>query len=925
MTGKIVGSALLATLLMSGCTDAAQKADNKKIVDDNKTKSSVVYDSELAVGKSYPMEKFNVKLGTATFRNGHVLDATYGLGSGAFHYKGDAADTVYIITDRGVNIKCKDDEEIVGMDICEKGKIFPFSEFTPLIIKAQFTADTITVKEIIELKDRDGKKISGISNPLSNFSEIAYDMDGKEMAYDPNGLDVEAVMRLSDGSFWLSEEYAPSLVHVAADGKIIKRLVPAGLEGDLSGATYDVEGSLPAILAKRHANRGIESIAISPDEQTLYFAMQSPLDNPDYGKTRNLRLYAMNIDNPVDIKEYLYRIDLPDSFDRDNEKKTRKQKDVKVSEIVALSDGSLLISERVSRGNKLYKVDLSTEIPVPTQDSDTLETNDTLTPVAKHKVFDTDFVEGVPSKIEGIADLGNGDFFLINDNDFGIEGDDVVAKVMSIDVNGSVDKKQTHGRVVLFDTNGTYIDEAKVGILPDMVKFTHDGKRILVANEGELMGNEDLDAPLYDPYGSVSVIDTNTMDVETVDFKAITTAPAGSKIRKGAEIARDFEPEYIAINEDDTTAWVSLQESNAMARIDLSTLAVSVTGYGFKDLSLNENALDYKKDGVINIETTPSDVYGMYQPDTIQTYRVGGKDYVVTANEGDDRDDFYAETTKASKLTHTAIGDIGDLRVNPDIGDADGDGDYEALYSYGARSFSIFDGESGALVYDSANALATTVANDPRTAAYFNTRPKKGKWYDLDERSEKKGIEPEALTLAHIDGKVYAYVGLEKQGGFFVYDITDPVAPVQVEYFNDINYSASFDYKNDPVPADIDDMAPEGSVTFVQNGKNYMANANEVSGTVSLFALADGGRATKLSTYRTGIYYKSAAEIVDYDSVSQRLFVTSAATNSVMILDISDETNITKVKDIDLAAYGTGVNSVSVSHGKIAVAVERSE
>lgn len=209
--------------------------------------------------------------------------------------------------------------------------------------------------------------------------------------------------------------------------------------------------------------------------------------------------------------------------------------------------------------------------------------------------------------------------------------------------------------------------------------------------------------------------------------------------------------------------------------------------------------------------------------------------------------------------------------------------------------------------------------------AIFLKWPKKGKWYATDERSEKKGIEPEALTLATIGAKTYAYIGLEKQGGFFVYDITDPTNPTQVEYNNDINYLKAFDHKVDPVPADIDDMAPEGSVSFVQDGKNYLAIANEVSGTVSVYELALDGTALKQGTYRSGIYYESAAEIVDYDSASKRLFVTSSATNSVVILDVSTPNNISKVADIALSDYGTGVNSVSVKNGKIAVAVERKE
>jgi len=920
----LLGSAVLAALLITGC--GGTKTDDKP---KEEIKGSVVYKSELKVGASFPLDAFNVNLGTATFKNGTLLKATYGLGSGAYHLPSDAEDIVYIVTDRGVNIKCKNDVEVIGEDICEKGKIFPFPEFTPVIIKAKLSVDSIRIEAIITLKDSAGKNISGIANPLSNFTEIAYDIDGNEMSYDPNGLDVEALVKLSDGTYWISEEYASSLVHVAADGKVIKRLVPAGLEDDLSEATYPVEGTLPAIIASRHANRGIESIAISPDQSTLYFMMQSPLDNPSYSDTNRVRLYTMNLATSV-VKEYLYEMDAPNTFNKDNETKIRQQKDVKISEMLAMPDGTLLILERISATTKLYKIDLSTATVVPSDKSADLETNDFTGMVLKTKVFDTEARgELFPNKVEGVAYLGDGKFFMINDNDFGIEGDSVVGQVINLDITKAPEVKNIPGNVVFFDTEGSFIDSIKVGVLPDMVKFTHDGTKVLVANEGEPVGNENLTIPYYDAFGTVSIIDVATKKVTTVDFKSLEEVPIGAKLRKGGEIARDVEPEYIAINEDNTAAYVSLQESNAIAKIDLTTDTLdTVFGLGFKDLSLAKNALDYKKDGLIAIEATPRGVYGMYQPDTIQTYRIGSKDYIVTANEGDDRDDFYEESTKASKLGHASIGDIGDVRVNPDLGDIDGDGEYEALYTYGTRSFSIFDGDTGALVYDSANELATTVLAQIDNS-FFNTRPKKGKWYAMDERSEKKGIEPEALILAKVGAKTFAYIGLEKQGGVFVYDISDPFNVSQVEYFNDINYATTIAYdKHDDVhvaPVGIDDMAPEGSVTFTQAGKHYYANANEVSGTVSVFEIANDGRITKMGTYGTGIYYASSAEIVDYDASSKRLFVTNAAENSVMVLDISDVTDPSLYKNINLDAYGTGVNSVSVHDGLIAVAVERKE
>ncbi|MCH9814173.1 MAG: choice-of-anchor I family protein [Epsilonproteobacteria bacterium] len=877
------------------------------------------------IGSTLPLNALNFPLGKVTFSNGFTLDATWGLGSGAAHKAEDDDKTFYTLTDRGVNIKCADDEEIIGIDICEKGKIFPFPAFSPSIIKYEIDGDNAIVKEVISIKDSYGKPVSGISNPLSTFAENAYNLTGETIAFDPNGLDTEAIAVMSDGSFWLSEEYAPSLIHVSADGKIIERLVPKGLEQELRNADYIVKGALPEIIKLRHANRGIESLAISSDEKTLYFILQSPLDNPDYGDTRNVRLYAMNLTNYNDIKLYNYQLDLPDTFNKDNESKERKQKDVKISELSTLEDGKLMVLERISKTTKLYTIDLSSQTPLDTKydllsQAPTFE-EETLPSITKKKVFDTDLESGYPSKLEGIAPLSDDQFLLINDNDFGIEGADTVAKIATIDVEKSTYKKQVAGRVVFFDTDGTFKKSVKAGILPDMVTFTNDGSKVLVANEGEPAGDEDLKDVLYDPYGSVSIINTADYSVKHIDFKSITTAPVGSKIKKGAEVARDFEPEYIAVSEDDTMAWVSLQESNAIAKLNLTNNTLeSVFGLGFQDFSLPQNALDYKKDDTISIETTPVGVYGMYQPDTIKTVTIAGTPYILTANEGDDRDDFYEETKKASKLDHTLIGDIGKLRVNPDIGDDNDDGDYEKLYAYGTRSFSIRQA-NGTLVYDSGKSFEERVAADFPTQ--FNTRDDDGEWDGLDARSEKKGVEPEALATIKIGAKVFAYIGLEKQGGFMVYDITDPANATEVEYNNDIDYNK--DSKDSDPANNIDDIGPEGMVTFVQDTKHYLAVANEVSGTTSIYLLAADGKATKQSTYYSGIYDDSAAEIIDYDPTTKRLFVTNAHTNSIDILDISNPTSLTKVSSINLDAYGTGVNSVSVKNGKVAVAMGRKE
>ena len=163
---------------------------------------------------------------------------------------GDPADEFYALTDRGPNIDCSASEKITGIPTAQacagddKAKLFPRPDFVPSIVKVKLNDDgTFVTTEWIPLKDAAGKTITGLSNPLKAAkTEAAFDKDGKQLPLDPNGLDTEGLVRLKDGTFWIGEEYGPSLVHVAADGKIIERLVPAGLEGDLSGATYKVTG-----------------------------------------------------------------------------------------------------------------------------------------------------------------------------------------------------------------------------------------------------------------------------------------------------------------------------------------------------------------------------------------------------------------------------------------------------------------------------------------------------------------------------------------------------------------------------------------------------------------------------------------------------------------------------------------------------------
>lgn len=367
--------------------------------------------------------------------------------------------------------------------------------------------------------------------------------------------------------------------------------------------------------------------------------------------------------------------------------------------------------------------------------------------------------------------------------------------------------KTDPGVVKLFDTgtrsllSGT--NSFAVGALPDMLTFTPDGSRLLVANEGTpstygtRIGTSVprvYGAPANDPVGSVSIIDMNTRSLlATANFAGV--AQTGSNIRTNTGM--DFEPEYITVNAAGTQAYVGLQEANAMAVLDLQTNSFSkVVGLGYKDFSAPGNSIDPLNNGTVSFGS--HNVKGLYMPDGMAAYDVAGKTYVVMANEGDFREDDGDRSTAGSL---GAASPLNNLRVSNTDSSA---GNY---FAAGARSFSIRDSD-GNLIFDSGDQL-------DRKAAELGI-------YD-DGRSRDKGVEPEGVTIKEINGKTYAFIGLERttQGAVAVYDITDPANAFMVDMI--------------VTPGDV---APEGLTVFEQGGMNYLAIANETSNTTTLYALA---------------------------------------------------------------------------------------
>jgi hypothetical protein len=370
-------------------------------------------------------------------------------------------------------------------------------------------------------------------------------------------------------------------------------------------------------------------------------------------------------------------------------------------------------------------------------------------------------------------------------------------------VNNSTAAQDT-GRISLYTAaTGAFIKAVKVGFGPDMVAFTPDGTKVVIANEGE--PNSYNQGSSFDPEGSVSVIDisagANNATVQQAGFTSYNGQEAvlrsqGIRIYgPGANASKDFEPEYVTFSSDGLTAYITLQENNAIAVLDIATATfTNLLPLGMKNHNLSGKGLDASDQDVapnkINILNWP--VFGMYQPDAIASYTIGGQTYLITANEGDSR----AYTGYSEEIRVGAAGyvldptifpnattlklntNLGRLQLTNATGDTDGDGDFDRIDALGARSFSIWN-TSGTLVYDSGDQLESITAS--KSPTLFNSD---GTSASFDGRSDNKGPEPEGVALGYISGKPYAFIGLERTGDIMVFDVSNPASPIFIQYIN---------------------------------------------------------------------------------------------------------------------------------------------
>ncbi|MFD5010540.1 esterase-like activity of phytase family protein [Streptomyces chartreusis] len=340
-------------------------------------------------------------------------------GIGSDIYPAGRKGEFWTVTDRGPNGQIKVDGT--------KRRTFPVPGFDPAIVKIRVTGDTVKVLDAIPITTASGKPVTGLSNQEGR-DEAPYSYDARTpLKYNPNGLDTEGIVRAADGTFWLVDEYGPSLVHVSARGKVLTRYVPKGL--GLTGAGYRVVEALPSVLLHRKINRGFEGLAQLPGGD-LVMAVQSPLSLPDTDAgeaSRTTRLLRFSPKKQAVTAEYAYRFDPVNVVDPSEDDTS----ELKISSVVAVGGNRLLVEERTDKAARLHLVRLDRKADILGSDWDDDTTSPSLeqlddpaasdVPVlSKRRVVDLGKVAGVPGKIEGVARVDHDTLALINDNDFGM-------------------------------------------------------------------------------------------------------------------------------------------------------------------------------------------------------------------------------------------------------------------------------------------------------------------------------------------------------------------------------------------------------------------------------------------------------------------------------------------------------------------------
>ncbi|NDB37734.1 MAG: hypothetical protein EB040_05315 [Actinobacteria bacterium] len=442
-------------------------------------------------------------------------------------------------------------------------------------------------------------------------------------------------------------------------------------------------------------------------------------------------------------------------------------------------------------------------------------------------------------------------------------GRDVVAAAVLVSEKFSATGAPTtpNGKLVVFDTNGKVLSSPDIlGVLPDAVTFAPNGTTALVAIEASLVcakddpattAKEDTDySKASDPEGGVSIVDLSNPAAPVVKFAGFSQFNVAQMRAKGIalssvvnSVAKDFEPELITAV-DNTYAYVTIQEANAIGKLNIETASFeSITRAFESKLSLTARDTSDRDSGAG--PRNYANVVGASQPDAIAGFKIGSGHYFVTANEGDAReytclnDDLRGSSLKVdsrrfptwSALSASAA--LGRAKVNPNIGDKDGDGDIDTIHLRGSNSMTMY--RNGMVLWDSGDLLdqiqisAFGVANI--NGSHSLSSDKSTMNYVGQDRSDDKGSEPEGVAVGMVGDRRVAILGLERMTALVVFDITEPRSPVFQEWLQMLPAKAT--------PAkDVKHFSPEG-IVFVPadkspSGKALFITSYELSGSLSI-------------------------------------------------------------------------------------------
>lgn len=719
--------------------------------------------------------------------------------------------------------------------------------------------------------DRRGVDASGnpVQNDLSGLESFeVFNPDGTGEAdnavYDSLGADLEGIVRAKNGTFWMVDEYRPSIYHFAKNGTLLHRYIPEGttdLANNLNPTANFQQGdfgreTLPREYLNRRANRGFEGMALDTNKNILYAYIQTPLSNPDRSTgddSKVIRMIGINPRNGNPVAEYVYLLEKPDIGNNVD----------KIGDAVYAGDGTFYVMERDSALDStaqkfIFETNLIGTTNVLGADFFTSELT------GDQEVEPNDSTAMGKAVLQLSAD-GTGLTYSVTviGLDFGqIAGERRQTANPDDDVTGihfHNAERGTDGGVVFglispnqeddltftFNSDGSTTfsgiwdqDDASSSPFSNFVNslrnaeagedvelyFNIHTKRLPSGEiRGQIQGST-LEAMTPD--------DLAKLDINTVNKVKVTNLPSLGYLPSD-------KPEGLAILDDGRLA--VLNDNDFGLEAGAEQVQLGIVNF---DKSTAIDPSD--KDDGININNWP--VYGMYMPDAIASYTVDGITYYLIANEGDDRgeDERVADLTldpvvfpNAEDLQNEE--NLGRLGVSTINGDLDSDGDYDRLQSYGTRSFSIID-ENGNLVFDSGADFEEIIAQD--LADFFNSDNDNNN--SFENRSDNKGPEPEGITIGTIEEKIYAFIGLERVGGVMMYDITNPSDPKFFQYFNNRN----FVYENGKfIPVQkggktnsaTGDLAPEG-LTFIPaedspNGDPLLVVANEVSGTTTIYEI----------------------------------------------------------------------------------------